>query len=265
MPGATGALSGPGPQQAYIWLSYHSMNVGGNYTNWYYEALYKGNGYGSWTNSTQYWGLSGFATGGSTFTIPSPGTGDVALGSGVFAKYHNAAGYLSAGNLTLSIDTNHSSIGDGSASVSSGTPPRVPKPPSQSPAPAFQTAEPDSLAFKIAYPTDDGGSVVETYEMQVMNLDGSLAIPAWQSAAANQVTPNPLPPGTTFRVRYRGKNAYGFAPWSAETQMTTESGIYVSDGTKWVGAGVKVSDGTNWVTAIPAISDGDSWEQPLDV
>lgn len=265
MAGATGNLSGPGSQQIYVWLSYHSMNQPGNYTNWYYEAVYKGNGYGSWTNSTQYWSLSGFATGGGTFTIPSPGTGDVWLGSGVFAKYHNAAGYLSAGNLTLAVDTNHASIGDGSVSVSSGTPPRVPKPPSQSAAPVFVSAEPDSLTFTIQAPADNGGSAMQTYQMQVMNMDGSLAIPAWESGASTQTTPNPLPPGSTFRVRYRGKNAYGYAPWSAETQMTTESGIYVSDGSKWVGAGIRTSTGSAWATSIPTISDGDSWEEPLDV
>lgn len=81
MPGAHGNLRGSGPQQAYVWLSYVSYDAASNRSTWYYEAIYKG-GWGSWSGSTQSWSLSGFATASGTFTIPSPGTGDIVSAQG---------------------------------------------------------------------------------------------------------------------------------------------------------------------------------------
>lgn len=268
MPGATGPLNGSGPQEVYAWLSYHSRNIAGNYTTWYYEAVYKGNGYGSWSGGTQYWSLSGFAVGGGTFTIPSPGTGDVWLGSGTFNKGHNAQGYLSAGVLTVSVDTNHSAIGDGSVGVSSGAIARIPKPPGLPGQATFRSSTPDSIEFQIYGPSDNGGSAITTYLIKIYTKDelGAYVFVKSYNSGASIQSVGDLSPATDYYVQYNAINAYGTSNNSIiSAAMTTESGIYVSDGTNWVGAGPRVSDGDSWEIAIPTISDGDSWEQPLDI
>lgn len=266
MASATGNLNGSGPHQAYVWLSYHSMNQAGNYTTWYWEAVFKNNGGLNWIMDGNTWQLSGFAVSGpNSFAIPSSwvGTNDHALGSGTFNKGHNADGYLSAGNLTLTINTSHSAIGDGSASVSSGTPPRVPKAPSQPPAPTFVSASSDSLQWSIVGPSDNGGSTITTYEHQILEeISGPTDVVQQYTSPASNQDRSGLEPGTKYRLRYRARNAIGNGPWSPTTMVETLVGVYVSNGSAWVAGGVKVSTGSAWVNLVPEVSTGSAWVEP---
>lgn len=272
MTGATSDLNGSGPQQVYVWLSYHSMNIGGNYTTWYWELVFKNNGGQSWMADARHsWSLSGFAVGGPNyFGIPSSwvGSGDHLLGSGTFNKYHNSAGYLTGGNFTGSIDTAHAGIGDGSATVSSGLPPRVPKVPGAPSAATFRSAETNSIEFQIYGPADNGGSAIQTYDINVLtkNEDGTYNSVARYNATGSIQTQDGLAPGTDHYVQYRAKNSIGYGAWSPiSAKMTTETGVYISDGSKWVGAGPRVSDGTAWTNVVPQISSGTAWADPLDI
>lgn len=275
MPGATFNLSGSSADQGYVWLSYVSYDQGGNYSTWYWEAVFKKNGSASWMSDASHrWALSGFAaTGWNYFGIPSSwaGTGDHMLGSGYFTKAHNSAGYLSAGNMRLTIETAHSGIGSGWGEVSSGNPPRIPKAPSAPSAPVFVGAEPDRLNFTIFAPSDNGGSAITSYLMQVLTENvqpnGADVVAQWTSGSSNQWSPAnvPLDPATKYRVRYYAINGVGSGPWSPVTVMTTEAGIFVSDGSAWKGGGPRVSTGSAWASAGPQVGDADSFEDPFDV
>jgi hypothetical protein len=270
MPSGTVNLSGSGPQQGYVWVSYVSYNQAGNYSTWYWEAVFKNNGGLNWILDGNRWRLTGFAVSSwAGFQIPSSwaGSGDHMLGSGYFTKGHNADGYLSAGTLSMTIETDHSAIGSGTANASTGTPPRIPKVPDAPPAPGFVSAEPDSLTFSIAQPADNGGSAILDYDIQVLEeisspddivLEWSGAKGSPQSTASK----GSLDPSTKYRIRYRARNAIGRGPWSATTMMETPAGAWISDGTKWVSAPLKVSTGSAWASEPIQISDGSTWEDP---
>jgi len=273
MGSARAPLSGYGPCEVYGNVYYVSYNQAGNYSTWYWEIRYYGNGGGQWTNGTCYWSVGGFASASGTFTVPSGNAYDsyIVLRSGYFTKPHNAQGYLiDQQNMAFSINGNvHDGIGSGTAYADPGSAPRIPKPPSQPAAPTFVSAEPDSIAFKITAPSDNGGSAIITYDIFVYDevAGPDDVVGGWQSGSSNQTTAGKveLSPSTKYRVRYRAKNGIDYGPWSAFTMMETEAGVFVSDGTNWIGAGPQVSDGSAWVKAGPQISTGTAWEEPIDV
>lgn len=217
-----GNLDGSGPQQIWLSLKYRSYNQAGNYSTWDYEVRYYGNGWGSWTNATQTWRLRGFAVGDYTFTIPYADRNKTytVLRKASFTKQHDSKGRLSAGTLTASIITNHSSIGSGSVGVPSGTPPRIPKKPAKPSRPVLQSVTPTSISFKIAAP-DNGGAPISTYNLQTSRNAAFTSIArSWNSGSTNQVS-SPLDPGTQYWTRYRAVNSVGAGPWSDALQATT--------------------------------------------
>lgn len=130
MPSAFGDLNGTGNQQVWINVYRSSQDIDNNTTTYYGEVRYYGNGYGSWTNYTQYWSANfGGYTPSGTFTIPSGEAYQTykTLWSGYFTKSHNADGTLGAFSCSASIDTDHTSIGDGTASTTEGAPPTIPR------------------------------------------------------------------------------------------------------------------------------------------
>lgn len=271
MGSAFAPLNGSGPQRIWLTCYWVSNSTATNKSTWYWELRYYGEGYGSWGSGTNTWGLSGFAGAGpNNWSIPSSAAFDTytVLGSGYFTKPHNAAGYLIDGsNLTGSIATNHSAIGDGSVTVDPGSAPRIPKVPSAPPAPVFVDSDPDAIRFTISGVSDNGGATVTSYRMRVVSNDGSTLIGEWDSGATQQTTAGKvvLAPGTKYRILYAAKNSVGFGSYSAYTTMETEAGIFVSDGVRWVGAGPKVSDGATYQSLIPKISNGTAWVNPLEV
>lgn len=269
MPGATANLSGSGPQQVYVWLSYTSYSQSGNYSNWYRELVYKNNGGLQWINdgnTWQYGGWMGSAAHG--FAIPSSwaGSGDHLLNSGSFTKSHDADGYLTGGNLSATINTNHTSIGDGTATVSSGTPPRIPKAPDTPPNSVFTSADSDRVNFTVASPADNGGSSIIDYDQRLYTLSGGVYTQVAQktTTGASQFFDG-LDPSTQYYHRYRARNAIGSSGYTAYVPMLTEGGIFVSDGSAWKGYTTQTSDGVAWTKPTPQISDGSAWADPLDV
>jgi len=55
MGSASAALNGSGNQQVWVYTALSSQDINGNYSQYYGEVRYYGNGWGSWTNNTQYW------------------------------------------------------------------------------------------------------------------------------------------------------------------------------------------------------------------
>lgn len=212
-----GNLSGSGPQQVWANVAYQSYNQAGNYSTWYYEVRYYGNGYGSWTNSTQSWSISGFVNSSGTFTIPQSQAYAtyMVLANGYFNKGHNADGYLSAGNSTASISTNHSSIGSGSVTVSSGTPPRIPKVPDAPTGLNVTAVNPSTIGASWTAPADNGGSTITSYRVRVdtdpsMNTATVYSTP--NASLSYQVTGQT--PGQTYYVQVAAVNGIGTGPYS---------------------------------------------------
>lgn len=127
---AFGDLNGSGNQQIWIHVHRDSQNIDGNYSTYYGEVRYYGNGYGSWTNNTQYWSANfGGHQFSGNFTIPQ---GErywsyKTLWTGWFNHGHDAAGERASWYASASIDTDHSSIGDGSVGVWEPAAPTIPR------------------------------------------------------------------------------------------------------------------------------------------
>lgn len=230
MASAFGNLSGSGNQQVWLNFYYISYNQAGNYSTWGYELRYYGNGWGSWSGSTWWWSLSGFAVSSGGFNIPYGERYNTykTLTAGTFTRAHDANGYLAAGNLVGAISTDHSSVGNGTVAVYSGAPPRIPKVPAQPAAPTFQSASTTTINFGITAPNNNG-STITTYNLQAStSANFSTGLVSWNSGASNQVTP-PLVPGNKYWIRYRAVNGVGTGPWSpalsASTLPATPPGI----------------------------------------
>lgn len=200
----------------WLSLSYVSYSQEDNYSTWRWELRYYGRGWGSWTGGTQSWSLSGFASGGGTFTIPQSKAYDTyqRLGGGTFTRSHNSSGYLSAGTLTGSISTNHSSIGSGSVGVSSGTPPRIPKPP-VAPGRLRASAGTSATSARLAWnaPTNNNGAGVIEYQIQAATVSNRTS----RETTSRSIVLGSLVPGTTHYFRVRARNAAGWGGWSSTT------------------------------------------------
>ena len=130
MASAYGSLNGSGNQQVWVYISRQSQNTAGNYSRYYGEVRYYGNGWGSWSGQANSWSANfGGTTYSGTFTIPQAAAYDTytVLWTGYFNKTHNAAGALSAFSVSASISSSHSSIGNGTASTTEGAPPTIPR------------------------------------------------------------------------------------------------------------------------------------------
>lgn len=225
MASAFGNLNGSGPQRVWVMLEYVNYDQAGNYSRWDWEVRYYGEGYGSWTGGTQSWSLSGFAVTSGTWEMKEADRYKtyIVLGSGRFTKGHNAAGNLAAGTMTATITTNHSSVGSGSASVSSGTPPRIPKTPSAPAAPTSVNPSATGVTFNRSAPSDNGGSSITDYDFQIAsNSNFSTVVQSWSSTSASQ-SRSGLTRATDYWVRYRAENAVGVSSWSSAVKFTTDS------------------------------------------
>jgi hypothetical protein len=219
MASAYGSLNGSGPQQIYIncWL----VSQTGNQSNYRCQLSYIGNGYGSFTYQTQYWSVSGPTYREGTFTVPEPGTGNILLADFTFSRTHNSSGVGTSFTITGSIDTNHSSIGDGSVSVNPGTPPRIPKVPGKPAAPVFVSAETTAINYTFASPSDNGGSSITNYNHQsATNSAFTTGVLNWNDTGSPGKAAT-LVPGTPHWIRFRAVNAIGTGAWSDALQATT--------------------------------------------
>lgn len=270
---ASGDLSGGGPQQVWIQHRRVSQDQAGNYSTFYVEVRYYGNGYGSWTNNACYWSasVSGWYVEGS-FTIPESQryAQYIVLYAGYYNRAHDGAGNLGAFNGSASINANaHSSIGSGSASFTEPASPRIPKRPSP---PPFSIDSVTSNSFRVVVQAsaDNGGSSVSQYLIRVSDRA--------QADAPGSYEDFPGPGTATITGRTGGEDYYvtvyarngsadnnGYSSYQTSKKVTTLAGVYVSTGTAWVAAGARVSDGAAWDSVVPQISDGTTWEDPINV
>lgn len=275
MPSAVADLSGGGPQQVYIWLSWVSNNQDGNYSTWYWELVYKNNGGLQWSSDpTHWWELSGFAaTGKQYFGIPSgwAGSGDHMMGSGYFTKAHDTNGYLIINdNLYGTINaSSHTGIGSGTATINSGiSAPRIPK------APAAPTPYPDlassvdqitssSMRYRFQDGNNNGGAITSRAIQYSTSPDFSTGASSWIGVdSSGTYVLTGAPPGTTYYWRSRIQNVAGVSPNSIVSSGTTLAGVKVGDDDSFEPAAVYVSDGSTWIPDVPRVSTGSAWVTP---
>lgn len=164
---------------------------------------------------------------------------------------HNSDGYK-----TISIKGTVSNAGlFGSASASgSVVANRIPKPPGPPPAPVFVSATDSSLTFTIAQPSDNGGSTVTSYLMQVLEDSGGspgAGVGNWQSGASSQTTPSSLnlESNTYYWVYYRAINAIGSGQWSPLVRMKTAPGVPQKPGTPTLSFDAPTTLNASWSAA----------------
>lgn len=148
---------------------------------------------------------------------------NIIVGSGVTGWItHDSNGYL---NLPFAAEMVSAGL-FGSASPS-GTlsADRIWVVPSTPPNPVYVSRTPTALTFNISAPSDNGGTGVTNYQMQVLTTGGS-QVALWSSTASSQTVPgNVLSPNTAYDVRYQALNAVGYSGWTSLIRMTTAVGV----------------------------------------
>lgn len=254
------ALNGSGPQQIYI--NVYRTGQSGNQSHYRAIGRYLAYGYGSWTNNTQYWSanLGGWAISG-TWNIPNANRyNDITLFDVTFSRNHDAAGYGSGFTSTFSIDTDHSSIGDGSVSVPEETPPRIPKAPGAPGTPVLTNALPTSIDAAWTAPADNGGASITNYQVQVATDSGfSSVVKTVNAGASLSTTITDLTPGIEYWVRVRATNSVGYGNYSSSASEETLAGGRVWDGSAWRNCKVWTWDGSQWRLCRVRTWDGSAW------
>lgn len=265
-------LSGPGPQQVWIDHRRVGQDAAGNFSTFYVEVRYYGNGYGSWGAGPYYWSAdaAGWHVEGS-FSIPQANRYDsyMVLYAGYYNRAHDAAGNLGSFGAQASIAASHDSIGSGTVFVTEPASPRIPKRPSPPPF-SIDQVTPTSFRVLVQASVDQGGSPVNQYLIRVSSNP--------QADTPGTYTDYPGPGTQTISGREAGKTYYvtvyaknssvdnnGYSTYQASKSVTTLAGVYVSTGSVWEASGLRDSTGTVWEDQVPQISTGTVWEDPIDV
>ncbi|UVK61358.1 minor tail protein [Microbacterium phage Gingerbug] len=274
---ASAPLSGPGPQAVWVQHRRVGQDQGGNYSQFYVEVRYYGNGYGSWTGGTLYWSadVSGWHVEGS-FTIPQSEAYNTykVLYAGYYNRAHNADGVLGAFNGQASINGNvHASIGSGTATFTEPASPRIPKKPDKVATPTVSEVTNDSALVSWSASPDDNGSAIVSYlvrwsKVTPADTPGTYTQQA-VSASARSYRITGLDPAQRYYVTIYAKNGAvengGYSDKSNDRAFDTLTGVYVSTGTAWEAGGLRVSTGSAWEAELLQISSGTAWEDPIDV
>ena len=262
MTSAFGDLNGSGNQQ--LWIDVYRTVASGN--GYYYRAIgrYYGNGWGSYNNDVdQYWSanLGGYAISGSwrlyyanrydTYTT---------LFDVTFYRATNSAGYGTGFTSTFSIDTSHSSVGDGSVSVIEAAPPRITQAPGAPGTPVLTDALPTSIDAAWTAPADNGGASITNYQVQVATDSGfSSVVKTVNAGASLSTTITDLTPGIEYWVRVRATNSVGYGSYSSSASEETLAGGRVWDGSAWRNCKVWAWDGSQWRLCRVRAWDGSAW------
>ena len=187
------------------------------------------------------------------------GVTGIQLLSTYVSHYHDANGYgADPWYSVASVDTDHTSVGDGSVGVYFSGVPRIPKPP---PAPTiagygFDQVTANTARFRFSS-TGDNGAPVTQWEFELATNPQFTNATKYGSSGTSQLTG--LIPGTTYYARARGMNAAGWGAWSATASMTTLSAVKRSDAGAFEDADVFISKGGAWVPAQSMMSKGQAW------
>lgn len=251
-----------------------SQDGPGNYTTFLVQvSLQNPNASPSWTNNTQHWSanINGQAYSGS-FTIPQSGasTKTRVLDARYINIGHDADGFRPGFQAFASIDTNHSSIGDGTVSLWADAP-RIAKRPSAPGMPTFSQVDNESVIVSWPGSADNRGMAIDSYLLRYW--EGAEATGPYTDHSTQLNTSrvvDGLKPGGMYTVRIYAHNAawYDSSGWSDPSPAATvqlPAGVYVSDGSAWVATGARVSDGSTWANVTPNISDGAAWQEPIDI
>lgn len=264
-----GDLNGSGPQQIWMENRRVSQNQEGNYSTFYGEIRYYGNGFGSWTNNACYWAgnFNGQQVGGS-FTIPESQryASYITLWAGYYNVAHDPAGNLGIFPVSASIDTPHASIGDGSVGLTEPPSPRIPKRPSPPPF-SIDSETADSFRVVVQASADNGGSSVSSYLVRVSSnpqADTPGTYEDYPGSGTRTITGRN--PATRYYVTVYAKNGSadnnGYSNYQASKVADTLAGVYVSTGSSWVPQGARESDGSTWDASRVQYSDGAAWLDP---
>lgn len=108
-------------------------------------------------------------------------------------------------------------------------------------------------------PNADGGSAILEYQTGWTPLvDGD---PTNSSSGNSPKTVTGLLPGIIYRFSARARNAIGWGPWSASTDVKMIAGARVKVGTLWKEAVPYVRSGGIWQVARPWIRVAGEWKQ----
>ena len=269
MADAFAPLNGSGNQQVYVVATYTGYDQAGNYSTYRGEVRYYGNGWGSWdSSSTFYWGASfGPVTRSGTWNIPYARRFDTytTLWAGTFTIAHDAEGNRAAFGIAASIDTNHTSIGDGTASVTQPAPARIPKPPTLARNVRLTKADPTALTVAWDAPADNRGAAIIDYRARI-NVRSPADLAPYTDivlgAGERSVTFQSLKPGTAYYVVIYARNAAGNAPKSAELPVRTNSGAYLWVGS-WAGSEVLAYTSAGWKSGEVLTQTPSGWQQAL--
>ncbi|WWV91853.1 minor tail protein [Microbacterium phage phiMiGM15] len=251
-------LSGSGNQRVWINCYRTGQNYDGNFTSYYGEVRYYGNGYGSWTESTLYWSANfgGHAVSGQ-WNIPYARRNDqyTVLWSGYFNRGHDGNGFGSGFTSRADINASaHGSIGTGWVQVGEETPPRIPKPPQ--PPNSLRVLDVTATSFGVAYNRGDdmGAGIVQDQAHWYAYGPAGAGTMIWDDAYPQGYT-NPhngagpsLVPGTKHYVYVRSRNSRGWSGWAGPIEGETLAGGRI----KWDGA---------YKTAVPWVKTGGVWRR----
>jgi hypothetical protein len=126
--------------------------------------------------------------------------------------------------------------------------------------PTTPTINPDSATITWTPPTDNGGSTVTSYTLQVaLNSTFTSGLTYVTTSATSGVYPG-LTPGTQYYTRVAATNGIGTGPWSGIGTFTTMAGIKVKVAGIWVNAKLWVKVAGNWVPAkVWKKNDSGNW------
>lgn len=268
MASAFGDLNGSGNQQIYVAAGFAGQS--GNSSIYNAEVRYYGNGWGSWDSSSTFYWYANFGGNllGGAWNIPFGNRNDpyTVLWAGQFAIGHDGEGFGPAFNISASIDTNHTSIGDGAASANEGAPPRIPKPPSAARNVRLVRADPTAMTIAWDSPADNRGAGILDYTARIHTrspTDSAGYSDIVVGAGARSVTFSNLKPGTPYYFLVYARNAMGYAPKSNELNGRTISGAYLRYGNAWVPVEVLVYTSSGWQSAEVLTYTATGWQQAI--
>lgn len=176
--------------------------------------------------------VEGSAYSGSNFTPDFRGSvNSIVIASGTTPyKSADSNGYLT---VNFSFSVGPAGIFGSASKSGSFSANRIAQVPDAPPNPVWVSSTPTTLTFNIYAPSDNGGSAIKTYNIEVRRASDNVLMGSWQSGSSSQTTPSSLnlQPNTQYKVRYAAINGVGTGAYSGYNTMTTAVGKPSAPGT----------------------------------